>query len=91
MFALRLRSANPARDLAFLQLALPQGGAAEVAIYDVTGARVRRLDTSHPSPGFVPLQWDLRDDRGRAVRPGLYFVRASARGSVATLRLAVVR
>ena len=90
-FGLKLRSENPARNQAFLQLALPSGGAAEVTVFDVTGARVRRLTAGAPSPGFVPLRWDLRDDQGRAVRPGLYFVRASGRGGVATLRVAVLR
>ena len=90
-FALRLRGGNPVRDPAALQLALPVAGALDVAVFDVTGARVKRLASGSRAAGFVALTWDLKDDQERAVRPGIYFVRASALGRVATLRLAVLR
>jgi subtilisin family serine protease len=90
-FALRLRSGNPVRDAAVLELALPGGGDVNVTVHDVTGARVRTLaNASHPA-GYVPLSWDLLDGSGRAVPPGIYFVHASSQGRSAVVRLAVLR
>ncbi len=54
-----------------LRLALPAGAApARVAIADVAGRRVRAWDGVRGA-----LTWDGRDDAGRAVPHGVYFVR----------------
>lgn len=62
---------NPARHSVRFAGGVPEGGPATLDIHDVSGARVRRLQL--PDSGM--LEWDLRDDRGRRLVPGLYFVR----------------
>jgi hypothetical protein len=80
---LEILSAQPARvgtpvDL----LASSPGGSADLAIFDVSGRRIRRLPAASGTSGGVLTRWDLRDDSGHSVTPGVYFVRLSARAQL---------
>ena len=90
---LRLAAAfpNPAAGATTLDLQIPRGGAATLAIYDLGGRRVRRLLDGEMSAGSQRVVWDGRDDGGGSVPAGLYLARLDAIGARATLRLVVVR
>ncbi len=62
-----------------------------VAVYDVTGRRVRQLWDATVPAGSATITWDGRDDAGRPVASGTYFVRASTRGSTRTTKLTLVK
>jgi len=66
----------------------PSGGGAEVAIFDVTGRRVRtiRLDAAG-----AEIRWDGRDDRGRFVGNGTYFCRVTSGDRSEVRRVTLVR
>ena len=84
-------SPNPARASLTLRFALPHEAPVRLAIYDVTGRRVRELTSGAQAAGEHAVAWDLRDERGQAVGAGLYFARLEAEGSALTRRLATVR
>jgi len=68
-------SPQPARGEQRLTLSLPAPGRLRVEIYDVAGRSVRTLaDAPYPA-GSHRLSWDGRDDRGRPVPAGVYFIR----------------
>ena len=50
-------------------------GAIQVAVFDATGRRVRRL-ADHATPD-APLAWDGRDDSGAPAPSGVYFIQIS--------------
>jgi hypothetical protein len=54
-------------------------GKTEIKIYDVAGRRVRDLFL-YPSSFFLETTWDGRDEMGKVVSPGIYFI--SVNGSV---------
>jgi len=88
-FSLRVVSANPARTEAKLELSLPAALAAqrpEVGVYDLAGRQVRMLDGSKRT-----LSWDLRDEAGIVVVPGIYFINVRVAGHTATRRVTVMR
>lgn len=74
---------NPAR--AFVTLTVPSG-VDRVSIYDVGG---RLLRTLLVPAGAETATWDTRDDAGRRVAPGAYFLSAGRPGD--TRRLVVLR
>jgi hypothetical protein len=82
---------NPARDATTLEYALPQDATVRLAIYDLGGRRVRMLASGAEAAGNHVTSWDLRDDAGRAVRAGLYFIRFEAEGKSFTRRVMAVR
>jgi hypothetical protein len=83
---------NPARSAVRLTLDLAAAGETRIEVWDVTGRRVRVLDTRSLPAGAQALAWDLTDDRHTPVHAGVYLVHATQRGaSIGTARVVVVR
>ena len=82
---------NPFMGQVQLWLALP-GGPLEVAIFDVSGQRIRTLiNARHHAPGEYTLEWDGTKDGGETVPSGIYFCRAIAGDDTRTTRLVALR
>ncbi len=81
---------NPAAGGATIAFALPAAGSATVAVYDVAGRRVRELRRQSFDAGVQRLAWDGRDDDGRAVGDGVYFVRVESAARTSVARLTVL-
>jgi spore coat protein H len=78
---------NPGRRSFRIGLDLPRGGRADVAIYDVRGRRLRTLFSGDLSPGLHTWRWRSRDEEGRLVPAGVYWVRAWTPAGTAVRRL----
>ena len=63
---------NPSTDFRFN---LPEAGAAEVWIYNLRGALVRRLSAGVLPAGPAKMSWAGRDNNGSEVASGVYFYR----------------
>jgi lysophospholipase L1-like esterase len=77
---------NPATAMAWIELAGRAEPGAIVTVHDVAGRRRRSL----PLDAGGHAAWDLRDDDGLRVRPGLYWVRVLP-GVPRAVRAVVVR
>ena len=66
---------NPARGSMTLRYALPRQASVRLAIFDVTGRRVRDLTVGPKPQGEHAIDWDLRDQQGQPVGVGIYFAR----------------
>ena len=51
------------------------GGVIANAVFDATGRLVRQLALQRFSPGYHRLEWDGRDEMGRATPSGVYYLR----------------
>jgi hypothetical protein len=72
---------NPFRDATSIDLAMPDGAApARLAVFDAAGRRVRVLLDGAVVSGRAEVSWDGRDDAGRRVAAGSYFLRLDAGG-----------
>jgi hypothetical protein len=89
--ALRGPWPNPARTSARIALRLTEASRVEVAVTDVAGRTVRRIADGVLEAGDREMAWDLRDDDGRGVAAGLYFVRAVVGGVASSRTVAVIR
>ncbi len=79
-------SPNPARDRVLLTFALaPGGGTADLALYDVTGRRVRSLVHNPTAAGSSVAVWDGLLDSGERAAPGIYFARLGLVGQSASI------
>ena len=82
---------NPVRAQATLRWAIASAGKVDLQILDLAGRRVRHLHDGVAAAGSHTSMWDLRDESGQRVAPGLYFVRLSAAGSPArSARLVII-
>ena len=68
---------NPASAFSLVSFQLPSSGPVDVVVFDVAGAKVRQLHRGPHPAGRLQLSWDGRNSMGRAVAPGVYFVRAT--------------
>jgi hypothetical protein len=81
---------NPFAGAARLGFDLATPADVRLAVYDVTGARVRTLVAHRMEPGRHEAAWDGRDEAGRAVAAGVYLVRFEAGRHRAVRRIARV-
>jgi hypothetical protein len=63
---------NPSTEIGFT---VPKAGKATLAVYDITGRKVRDLVSGSLAAGVHTVVWDGADNRGRAVSSGVYFSR----------------
>jgi hypothetical protein len=82
---------NPFRSLVEIRVRRELPAAAQVAIFDATGRRIRNLGTTAPESGVASFRWDGRDEAGRALPGGVYWARAEADGARVAARLVLVR
>jgi len=84
---------NPFRDRVNIRCRMEDGRwNSEVRIYDATGRLVKEFipPTAYSSVPTV-ISWDGRDESGRKVRSGVYFLRLEAGGYRKTKKLLLVR
>lgn len=82
---------NPARVGTRFTVSLARAQSLQIDAYDVTGRLVKTLATGIHSAGTFDLTWDLRDREGRALKAGVYLVRAQVGERVFLRRLTTVR
>jgi hypothetical protein len=86
---------NPAHAGARFRFYLDDAANVEVKIYDLSGAEVARLEAAGLGGAVNEITWSLEDSEGKAVAPGLYVARVTARGTTRTTfhetKIAVVR
>jgi hypothetical protein len=93
--ALAPASPNPFSTATTVTADVPGGaGPFRLAVYDVEGRLVRSL-ASGTAParaaGRVPVRWDGTNAAGRAVAPGVYWIRLEAGGAAEAARVVKLR
>ena len=66
---------NPFNPSTVIKYGLPKDGDVEIAIYNVTGQRVRLLVSTEMKAGMHEVSWDGRNDAGNSLPSGIYFYR----------------
>jgi len=82
---------NPFRGATVIRFDLARAAEIDVAVYDVSGRRVRTLARGARGPMRYLLTWDGRDGAGRSVAAGVYFLRLDAGPVTESRRLVRVR
>jgi hypothetical protein len=82
---------NPASPQTTIEFALGTAGPVRAAVYDLSGRRVRQLCNGLREAGPLRLRWNGRDEHGRQVPAGVYFVRVTAAGTSSSARIVVLR
>jgi subtilisin family serine protease len=82
---------NPASGPTSIRYTIPAPSRVEVSVLDVAGRRVRHLVNGPEPAGAREATWDGRNDDGRPVAAGVYFVKVAASRQTAVRRIALVR
>jgi hypothetical protein len=84
-------SPNPASHSATIRYAIPDARPTRLAIFAVDGGRVRLLREGPRAAGFYAEVWNGRDDDGRTLPAGVYFIRLEAGRMEKTQKLGWIR
>ena len=90
-FSLSQAIPNPARHASRLDCTLPVPSRVQLDAFDAQGRHVRAIENGERPAGTESLAWDLRDDSGRRVAPGLYFLVLRLPGARHVRRVMVVQ
>jgi hypothetical protein len=82
---------NPFSGRTVLRYSLAKSGPVSLAIYGITGQRVKTLVQGVRPAGTSEVAWDGRDDFGKAVGAGVYFAQFAAEKVHSTERITVLR
>ncbi len=90
-FALTGNHPNPFNPSTAISFSLEKAGTVELAIYDITGRKVRDLANGHMAPGRHEAVWNGCDDRGIPVASGVYFSRLVSGGTPLSHRMLLMK
>ena len=82
---------NPARGTVTFAIGLPRAGKVSLAVHDLAGRLVARLQDGALPAGDHPFRWDGRGSDGRVVQSGRYFIRLDAGAVRETRAVSIVR
>ena len=85
---------NPAHSGTRIAWGIPagrEGSSLEIAIFDLSGRRVRTVVSGVARPGRFSANWDLRSSRGEHAAAGVYFVRFQLGSEAHTNRVVVLQ
>jgi hypothetical protein len=82
---------NPFGRATTIAFSLSRPSHVTLAVYDIAGHKVRTLESGHHSAGDHEMRWDGRNEAGRAVANGTYFLRLEAGDEVTAVKMNVVR
>lgn len=83
---------NPSIDGAIhVRYRIPSGESFALRIFDLTGRRVKTLAAGSGVAENATIPWDGRDEGGRAVASGSYFLRLESERTSATERIVLIR
>ncbi|MDD5530582.1 MAG: redoxin domain-containing protein [bacterium] len=90
-FALSRNYPNPITSGTYIEYTLSGDAVTSFEVYDMTGRSICNLITNNQKAGSYSVYWDGKDNTGRKVVNGIYFVRMTAGDFKATKKLTVLR
>jgi hypothetical protein len=81
---------NPFNPETRLRYSLKQDARVTLAAYNLRGERIRTVLDGRQSAGAHEATWNGRDDNGRPVSSGVYFLRMTANGKTVGIRKALL-
>jgi len=82
---------NPTSGSTTVSFELSAPAAASLVVYDATGRRVTTLHSGRIGVGHHEYRWDGKDDSGRLVTAGAYFIRLESGGGSQTAAVIITR
>ena len=92
-FAFRLaqNQPNPFNPSTEIRFAVATAGRVDLAVYDLTGRRIRTLVAASLPAGEHAVRWDGDDENGAPLASGLYLYRVTAGGQSQMRKMMLVK
>ena len=80
---------NPASEKVEIGFNVDVAGFVQLSIFDLNGRKVKDITTSNPGKGPHTAKWNLTNESGKKVGPGIYFAKTINTGNVKTIKIIV--
>jgi len=90
-FKLYQNTPNPFNPSTTIRFSIPNDGFTTLAIYNITGQKIRELISGNIMTGAHSIVWDGRDESGSTVSTGIYFSRLTMGDRTASSRMMLVK
>jgi len=90
-FSLQQNFPNPFNPVTTIQYRVPGRTQVELAIYDLTGKKLKTLVNTTQESGIKTITWDGKDNRGQTVAAGVYVYRLQAGDYVETKKMVLLK
>jgi hypothetical protein len=91
VFSMSQNYPNPFRPSTTIQYTLAERGPVTIAVYDVSGRRVRTLVDDVKDAGWYSVPWDGRNHAGQTLAAAVYFIEYEAGGRSLWRKAAVLK
>jgi flagellar hook assembly protein FlgD len=88
---LKQNTPNPFNPVTRVEFSVPTPRYVDVVVFDVSGRLVRRLYHGNAPVGYTVLTWTGDNERGEAVRSGVYFYQLSTSGERITRKMVLLK
>ena len=90
-FKLHENYPNPFNPTTNITFDLPEAQRVTLEVYNILGQKVRTLTNKKFAAGTHTLTWDARDDRGRSMSSGIYFLKLKSKHYSATQKMILMK
>ncbi len=91
LFRLGQNHPNPFNPTTSIRFTVEKEGPVELAVYDVSGRKIRTLVRDTRGPGDHVVTWDGTDQSGSRVPSGMYFYKLNSGGDSSTRKMTLVK
>ena len=91
LFRLGQNHPNPFNPVTTIRYTLDREGLVELAVFDVSGRKIRTLASGHKAPGDHVAIWNGTDHSGSPVPSGMYFYQLLSGNDVETRKMMLVK
>jgi len=82
---------NPFNPVTLIGFKMQSSHEVDLAVYDLTGRRVRQLVREYLPAGNYMVRWDGRSDAGHACSSGVYFYTLEAGSMIQTKQMTLMK
>lgn len=88
---LEQNSPNPFNPQTEIKFTVPRDGHVDLAVYDLSGRRIRTLVSETVPEGDRSVSWDGRNDAGQMVPSGMYFYKYMTAGETTSRKMTLLK
>lgn len=90
-FTLKQNYPNPFNPATQIHYQIPDESYVDIAVYNISGQKIKSLVVEHKVPGYYTITWDGLDSSGQPVTSGIYVLRMQADDFSMNRRITLLR
>ena len=90
-FSLYQNYPNPFNPFTTIKYSTIDKGIVKIDIYDIRGRLIRNLVNQYQESGLKFYRWDSKDDFGRSVSAGVYFLQLTSKNLIQTKKMLLIK